>query len=107
MLENSDVWALAVDSAIGKLLDAFIVTNHKDSLLLRDCSREANYRNIQIIIYDFSVPRYLFILLCIFHLLSALLCKEFFPCGYHVQAAYPKGQASSNTSSYYYIASAN
>ncbi|XP_074567788.1 structural maintenance of chromosomes protein 6B-like [Curcuma longa] len=57
MLENSDVWALAVDSAIGKLLDAFIVTNHKDSLLLRDCSREANYRNIQIIIYDFSVPR--------------------------------------------------
>ncbi|KAG6528203.1 hypothetical protein ZIOFF_010354 [Zingiber officinale] len=56
-LENSDVWALAVDSAIGKLLDAFIVTNHKDSLLLRDCSREANYRNIQIIIYDFSVPR--------------------------------------------------
>lgn len=87
-LENSDLWALAVDSAIGKLLDAFIVTNHKDSLVLRDCSREANYRNIQIIIYDFSVPRYLFLLLFMFHLLSALLCKEFFPlviiCRLHI-----------------------
>nr|XP_009400681.1 PREDICTED: structural maintenance of chromosomes protein 6B-like [Musa acuminata subsp. malaccensis] len=53
-LVNGDIWALAVDCAIGKLLDAFIVTNHKDSLLLRACSREANYHDLQIIIYDFS-----------------------------------------------------
>lgn len=55
-LVNGDIWALAVDCAIGKLLDAFIVTNHKDSLLLRACSREANYHDLQIIIYDFSRP---------------------------------------------------
>ncbi|CAA6656146.1 unnamed protein product [Spirodela intermedia] len=35
----------------------FIVTNHKDSLLLRRCAKEANYANIQIIIYDFARPR--------------------------------------------------
>nr|CAD1840132.1 unnamed protein product [Ananas comosus var. bracteatus] len=56
-LVSGDIWALAVDCAIGKLLDAFIVTNHKDSLVLRDCAREANYRNLQIIIYDFAKPR--------------------------------------------------
>ncbi|WOL06207.1 structural maintenance of chromosomes protein 6B-like [Canna indica] len=56
-LVNGDIWAFAVDCAIGRLLDAFIVTNHKDSLLLRACSREANYNNLQIIIYDFSRPR--------------------------------------------------
>ncbi|XP_078170918.1 structural maintenance of chromosomes protein 6B-like [Carex rostrata] len=56
-LVGDDFWALAVDNAIGKILDAFIVTSHKDSLVLRDCAREANYRNLQIIIYDFSRPR--------------------------------------------------
>ncbi|KAF3325888.1 structural maintenance of chromosomes protein 6B [Carex littledalei] len=56
-LVGDDFWALAVDIAIGKILDAFIVTSHKDSLVLRDCAREANYRNLQIIIYDFSRPR--------------------------------------------------
>ncbi|KAJ3698353.1 hypothetical protein LUZ61_002058 [Rhynchospora tenuis] len=56
-LVEDDFWALAVDNAIGKLLDAFIVTSHKDSLILKDCAREANYRNLQIIIYDFSRPR--------------------------------------------------
>lgn len=56
-LVNGDIWALAVDSALGRLLDAFIVTDHRDSLLLRACAREANYANLQIIIYDFSRPR--------------------------------------------------
>ncbi|CAA7391608.1 unnamed protein product [Spirodela intermedia] len=56
-LSNGGVWSLAVETAIGRLLDAFIVTNHKDSLLLRRCAKEANYANIQIIIYDFARPR--------------------------------------------------
>ncbi|XP_073004017.1 structural maintenance of chromosomes protein 6B-like isoform X3 [Typha latifolia] len=56
-LVSGDTWAVAVDYAIGKILDAFIVTNHKDSLVLRDCAKEANYRNLQIIIYDFSRPQ--------------------------------------------------
>ncbi|KAJ9546237.1 hypothetical protein OSB04_025944 [Centaurea solstitialis] len=50
-------WAIAVENAIGKLLNAFIVTNHKDSLVLRSCAREAGYNHLQIIIYDFSIPR--------------------------------------------------
>eukprot|EP01018_Ginkgo_biloba_P007528 Gb_31282 [translate_table: standard] len=49
-------WALAIEHAIGKLLNAFVVTNHKDSLLLRTCARESNYSNLQIIIYDFDRP---------------------------------------------------
>lgn len=49
-------WALAIEHAIGKLLNAFIVTNHKDALLLRTCARESNYSNLQIIIYDFERP---------------------------------------------------
>ncbi|KAH0465535.1 hypothetical protein IEQ34_005638 [Dendrobium chrysotoxum] len=56
-LANDDTWALAVENAIGRLLDAFIVSDHKDSLVLRACAREANYHNLQIIIYDFSRPR--------------------------------------------------
>ncbi|XP_065871539.1 structural maintenance of chromosomes protein 6B-like isoform X2 [Euphorbia lathyris] len=56
-LRDDDRWALAVENALGKLLNAFIVTNHKDSLLLRNCAREARYNNLQIIIYDFSRPR--------------------------------------------------
>lgn len=56
-LNNGDVWAGVVENAIGRLLNAFIVTNHKDSNLLRACAREAHYSNLQIIIYDFSLPR--------------------------------------------------
>lgn len=56
-LVNDDKWAPAVEHAIGKLLNAFIVTDHKDSLLLRSMAREANYSHLQIIIYDFSRPR--------------------------------------------------
>lgn len=56
-LANGDRWAPAVENAVGKLLNAFIVTDHRDSLLLRGCAREANYNNLQIIIYDFSRPR--------------------------------------------------
>ncbi|XP_062200080.1 structural maintenance of chromosomes protein 6A-like isoform X2 [Phragmites australis] len=52
----SDSWSVAVDCALGRLLDAFIVSCHKDSLILRDCGKEANYRNVQIIIYDFAEP---------------------------------------------------
>ncbi|PKA46461.1 Structural maintenance of chromosomes protein 2-1 [Apostasia shenzhenica] len=56
-LVDSDAWAVAVECAIGRLLDAFIVTDHKDSRVLRDCAKESNYQNLQIIIYDFSRPR--------------------------------------------------
>lgn len=55
-LVNGDMWAPAVESAIGRLLNAFIVTDHQDSLLLRRCANEANYRQLPIIIYDFSRP---------------------------------------------------
>ncbi|XP_077235428.1 P-loop containing nucleoside triphosphate hydrolases superfamily protein isoform X2 [Tasmannia lanceolata] len=56
-LVNGDAWALALEHAIGRLLNAFIVTDHKDSHLLRECAKEANYHNLQIIIYDFSTPK--------------------------------------------------
>nr|DAD47780.1 TPA_asm: hypothetical protein HUJ06_017718 [Nelumbo nucifera] len=56
-LANGDMWAQAVENAIGKLLNAFIVTDHRDNLLLRECAREANYNHLQIIIYDFARPR--------------------------------------------------
>ena len=67
-VKNVDEWAKEIEStvieiattietAIGRLLNAFIVTNHKDSQLLRTCAREANYNHLQIIIYDFSLPR--------------------------------------------------
>lgn len=56
-LSNGDKWAPAVENAIGKLLNAFIVTDHRDSVLLRGCATEAKYNNLQIIIYDFSRPR--------------------------------------------------
>uniref|UniRef100_A0A0A8ZY43 Similar to MIM (HYPERSENSITIVE TO MMS, IRRADIATION AND MMC) n=1 Tax=Arundo donax TaxID=35708 RepID=A0A0A8ZY43_ARUDO len=53
----SDSWSVAVDCAFGRLLDAFIVSCHKDSLVLRGCAKQANYHNLQIIIYDFTKPR--------------------------------------------------
>ncbi|TVU10824.1 hypothetical protein EJB05_44376 [Eragrostis curvula] len=53
----SERWSVAVDCAVGKLLDAFIVSCHNDLLILRDCGKAANYRNVQIIIYDFAKPR--------------------------------------------------
>ncbi|RWR86686.1 structural maintenance of chromosomes protein 6B-like protein isoform X1 [Cinnamomum micranthum f. kanehirae] len=56
-LVNDDMWALAIEHAIGRWLNAFIVTDHKDSLLLRGCAKEANYGNLQIIIYDFTRPK--------------------------------------------------
>ncbi|XP_059666932.1 structural maintenance of chromosomes protein 6B [Cornus florida] len=56
-LVHGDMWAPAVENAIGKLLNAFIVTDHKDSLLLRGCARAANYGHLQIIIYEFARPK--------------------------------------------------
>lgn len=56
-LVNGDQWASAVEQALGNLLNAFIVTDHKDCLLLRACAKEANYSYLQIIVYDFSRPR--------------------------------------------------
>lgn len=56
-LVQGNFWAAAVENAVGKLLNAFIVTDHKDHVLLRGCAREANYNHLQIIIYDFSRPR--------------------------------------------------
>ncbi|XAR56052.1 hypothetical protein NMG60_11036347 [Bertholletia excelsa] len=56
-LVHGDLWAAAVENAIGKLLNAFIVTDHRDSVLLRGCAKEAGYNHLQIIIYDFARPR--------------------------------------------------
>ncbi|CAN4097243.1 unnamed protein product [Withania somnifera] len=56
-LVDGDRWGTAIESAVGKVLNAFIVNDHKDSLLLRACAREVNYHNLQIIIYEFSRPR--------------------------------------------------
>ncbi|KAH0934870.1 hypothetical protein HID58_011987 [Brassica napus] len=56
-LINGNKWASAVEQALGNMLNAFIVTDHKDSLTLRSCANEANYKNLRIIIYDFSRPR--------------------------------------------------
>ncbi|KNA17825.1 hypothetical protein SOVF_076440 [Spinacia oleracea] len=57
-LTQGDLWAFAVENAVGRLLDAFIVTNVKDSHILRSCARQAKYSHLQIIIYDFSIERY-------------------------------------------------
>ncbi|GAB2284966.1 hypothetical protein Dimus_019421 [Dionaea muscipula] len=56
-LVNGDAWSVAVENAIGRLLNSFIVTDHRDSRILRQCGKEANYDQLQIIIYDFTIPR--------------------------------------------------
>ncbi|RAL37243.1 hypothetical protein DM860_004165 [Cuscuta australis] len=56
-LVHAEKWGLAVENAIGRLLNSFIVTDLKDSLVLKACARDANYDYLQIIIYDFSIPR--------------------------------------------------
>ncbi|XP_014494281.1 structural maintenance of chromosomes protein 6B isoform X1 [Vigna radiata var. radiata] len=56
-LLHGNKWALALEYAIGRLLNSFIVTNHADCRLLKQCAKEANYGHLQIIIYDFSIPR--------------------------------------------------
>lgn len=56
-LVHEDDWAVAVENAMGSLFNAFIVTDHQDSLCLRECAKEAQYRNLRIIIYEFSRPR--------------------------------------------------
>jgi hypothetical protein len=53
----SELWSVAVDSACGKLLDAFIVSCHKDLQILRECANKVNYSYLKIIIYDFTRPR--------------------------------------------------
>lgn len=53
----SESWSFAVECALGRLLDAFIVSCHRDSVILRECAKEVNYHNLQIIIYDFAKPR--------------------------------------------------
>ncbi|CAK8575369.1 unnamed protein product [Lathyrus sativus] len=56
-LRSGNKWAVAVEHAIGRMLNSFIVTDHKDFRLLKQCAKEANYDHLQIIIYDFSTPR--------------------------------------------------
>ncbi|CAH9068477.1 unnamed protein product [Cuscuta europaea] len=56
-LVHGEKWGLAVENAIGRLLNSFIVTDLKDSLVLRECARDAGYEYLQILIYDFSIPR--------------------------------------------------
>ncbi|KAB2000292.1 hypothetical protein ES319_D12G222900v1 [Gossypium barbadense] len=56
-LVNDDTWAPAVERAIGKMLNAFIVTNSEDACALRKCAREARYNFFPIVIQRFSRPR--------------------------------------------------
>ncbi|KAK8489067.1 hypothetical protein V6N13_029095 [Hibiscus sabdariffa] len=56
-LVNGDTWAPAVEQAIGKLLNAFIVTNSQDASALRKCAKEARYNYFPIVIHRFSRPR--------------------------------------------------
>ncbi|GAB4844107.1 hypothetical protein Ancab_037414 [Ancistrocladus abbreviatus] len=56
-LINGDAWSVAVENAVGRLLNCFIVTDHKDCRLLKECAREARYSHLPIIIYDFSRTR--------------------------------------------------
>ncbi|TYI52158.1 hypothetical protein E1A91_D12G227800v1 [Gossypium mustelinum] len=56
-LVNGDTWAPAVERAIGKMLNAFIVTNSEDACALRKCAREARYNFFPIVIQRFSRPR--------------------------------------------------
>ncbi|GMH11174.1 hypothetical protein Nepgr_013015 [Nepenthes gracilis] len=56
-LINGDVWSVAVENAIGKFLNYFIVSDHEDSRLLKECAREARYDDLRFFIYDFAVPR--------------------------------------------------
>jgi chromosome segregation ATPase len=55
-LIGDDNWALALEVAIGKLLNAFVVTSHRDMLLLRDCAKSCGYNSLQIVIYDYDRP---------------------------------------------------
>ncbi|KAM0892903.1 hypothetical protein ACQ4PT_025453 [Festuca glaucescens] len=55
----SEFWSVAVDCACGRLLDAFIVSCHKDLQILRECANKVHYGYLQIIIYDFTRPRLL------------------------------------------------
>ncbi|MCL7045553.1 hypothetical protein MKW94_011082 [Papaver nudicaule] len=55
-LVDGDRWDYAVETAIGFLLEAFIVTNHGDFRCLRKCAKTAGYHYLKIIIYDFSKP---------------------------------------------------
>lgn len=56
-LEHGDMWGMAIENAVGRLLNAFIVTDHKDARILRGCAREANYNQVQVVMYDFRRPR--------------------------------------------------
>lgn len=56
-LEQGDMWSLAIENAVGRVLNAFIVTDHKDARTLRACAKEANFNNLQIMVSDFSRPR--------------------------------------------------
>ncbi|XWS51588.1 hypothetical protein CRYUN_Cryun12cG0189600 [Craigia yunnanensis] len=56
-LVNGDTWAPAVEQAIGKLLNAFIVTNSKDASALREYAREARYNYFPIVDYTKSLPQ--------------------------------------------------
>ncbi|XP_037440642.1 structural maintenance of chromosomes protein 6B-like [Triticum dicoccoides] len=53
----SESWSVAVDCACGGLLDAFIVSCHKDIQVLRECANRVYYNNLRIIVYDFTRQR--------------------------------------------------
>ncbi|VAI30772.1 unnamed protein product [Triticum turgidum subsp. durum] len=53
----SESWSVAVDFACGGLLDAFIVSCHKDLQVLRECANRVYYNNLRIIVYDFTRQR--------------------------------------------------
>ena len=101
-LDNGNMWGIAIENAVGGLLNAFIVTDHKDSLQLRACAKQANYNHLRIIIYDFSRPRLWtdwmhYFKIQILHLPpSSDLLEEY---SLFVQVEYPKSHASTNQTS--------
>ncbi|XP_057456983.1 structural maintenance of chromosomes protein 6A-like [Lotus japonicus] len=50
-------WAVAIEYAIGRLFNSFIVTDYDDFRLLKKYAMQARYGDLRIIIYDFSTPR--------------------------------------------------
>ncbi|CAM6106305.1 unnamed protein product [Calypogeia fissa] len=54
-LHNGD-WSTAVEVAVGRLLNDFVVTNQKDTLLLRDIGNRVGFRQLGIITASFDRP---------------------------------------------------
>ncbi|KAK1400479.1 hypothetical protein POM88_000084 [Heracleum sosnowskyi] len=55
-LVGGDKWAFAVENAVGRLFNAFIVNDHKDNLVLRACARH-DFSRSRLNIPDHMLPQ--------------------------------------------------